>query len=448
MKKKKSTKRAQRGGKKILGRGGGFQPLAANVKVIGVGGGGGHAVARMARDFFRGVDFIGINTDHQDLDNCNVKQKLYIGKNLTHGLGTGMNPDLGKQAAEENRSEIADIVKGADLVFLAAGFGGGTGTGALPVIAETAKQAGALTIAVVTRPFSFEGVQRERIATEGLMKLKDKVDALIVVPNDRIFNIIGKDTPILKAFEAIDDVLRNALNGLVEIIAMPGIINVDFADVKNIMVDAGLAIVGVGVATGANRAIDAVNIALHSPLLETNPEGAKAVLLGISGGRDLKMTEINEAAKLVAQTADPGARIIFGAYYDKNLKPNQIKITIIASGFGGNNGQPTMLFGATSSHFGERQSVFSSGSPVGNVPFSKKNFVSPLADGKGMAQGSLASREFSEKESGPLDFDGDSTESRAAFGDGKKKDAKGIKEGKSKDDDSWDIPAFLRRRKR
>ena len=256
--------------------------------MIGVGGGGGHAVARMARDFIHGVDFIAINTDHQDLDHCDVRQKLYIGKNLTRGLGTGMNPDLGKQAAEENRSEIAEIVKGADLVFLAAGFGGGTGTGAMPVIAETAKQAGALTVAVVTRPFSFEGVQRERIATEGLMRLKDKVDALIVVPNDRIFNVIGKDTPILKAFEAIDDVLRNALNGLVEIIAMPGIINVDFADVKNIMADAGIAIVGVGVASGANRAMDAVNMALHSPLLETSPEGAKAVLLGISGAGTLR----------------------------------------------------------------------------------------------------------------------------------------------------------------
>ena len=187
------------------------------------------------------------------------------------------------------------------------------------------------------------------------MKLKDKVDALIIVPNDRIFNVIGKDTPILKAFEAIDEVLRNALKGLVEIIAMPGIINVDFADVKNIMADAGIAIVGVGVASGANRAMDAVNMALHSPLLETSPEGAKAVLLGISGGRDLKMTEINEAAKLVAQTADPGARIIFGAYYDKNLKPNQVKITIIASGFNGNGTQPTMLFGSNSGHFRDRK---------------------------------------------------------------------------------------------
>ena len=270
-----------------------------------MGGGGNNAVARMAKNFVRGVDFIAINTDHQDLDHCEVKQKLYIGKSLTRGLGTGMNPDLGKQAAEENRSEIAEVLKGADLVFLAGGLGGGTATGGLPVVAEAAKQAGALTIAVVTKPFAFEGAQRERIAQEGLMKLKDKVDALIIVPNDRIFTIISKDTPILKAFEAIDEVLRNALKGLVEMITMAGIINVDFADVKNIMQDAGVAIVGVGIASGQDRAVSAVNKALHSPLLETSPEGAKAVLLGISGSRDLKMTEINEAAKLVAQTVDP-----------------------------------------------------------------------------------------------------------------------------------------------
>lgn len=448
MKKKKFTGRARHsGGKKTASGEGGFQPLSANVKVIGVGGGGGHAVARMSRDFYRGVDFVAINTDHQDLDHCDVKQKLYIGKSLTRGLGTGMNPDLGKQAAEENRSEIAEIVKGADLVFLAAGFGGGTGTGALPVIAETAKQAGALTVAVVTRPFSFEGVQRERIATEGLMKLKDKVDALIVVPNDRIFNVIGKDTPILKAFEAIDDVLRNALNGLVEIIAMPGIINVDFADVKNIMQDAGVSIVGVGVASGANRAVDAVNMALHSPLLETSPEGAKAVLLGISGGRDLKMTEINEAAKLVAQTADPGARIIFGAYYDRNLKPNQVKVTIIASGFNGNGNQPTMLFGASSGHFGERHSVFSSGSPASEIPALKKTFVSPVNEGKGGA----APRDFSEKEGAPLNFGGNPPKAASVSGDDKRrgfKETQEVKDNKEKDDDMWDIPAFLRRRKK
>ena len=266
-----------------------------------------------------------------------------------------MNPDLGRQAAEENRSEISEAVKGADLVFFAAGLGGGTGSGATPIVAEAAKQAGALTIAVVTKPFTFEGSQRERIATEALMKLKDKVDAIIVVPNDRIFTVIGKDTPIIKAFEAIDEILRNALKGLVEIIAMPGIINVDFADVKNIMQDAGIAIVGVGTASGPDRAVKAVTAALHSPLLETSPDGAKAVLLGITGGRDLRMTEVNDAAKIVAQTADPGARIIFGAYYDRNLKPGQLKVTVVAAGFNGS--QNGTLFGTN--HFeSPRQNMF------------------------------------------------------------------------------------------
>jgi cell division protein FtsZ len=409
-----------------------FQPLTANVKVIGVGGGGSNAISRMARDFLRGVDFIAINTDHQDLDHCEVKHKLYIGKSLTRGLGTGMNPDLGRQAAEENRSEIAEAVKGADLVFLSAGMGGGTGTGATPIVAEAAKQAGALTIAVVTKPFGFEGSQRERIAAEGLMKLKDKVDAIIVVPNDRIFTVIGKDTPIMKAFEAIDDVLRRALKGLVEIIAMPGIINVDFADVKNIMQDAGVAIVGVGIASGAERAVNAVNLALHSPLLETSPEGAKAVLLGISGSRDLKMSEINDAAKVVAQIADPGARIIFGAYYDRNLKPGQVKVTVVAAGF--NNAQSTPLF---SGQFGttDRQAIFSPRS----TPSAAASFP--------------AARDFDD----PLDKDDDATttpaprfspDAKRDFGKDKDKDNKDPKGKNGKESDPWDIPAFLRRRKR
>jgi cell division protein FtsZ len=431
-----------------------FQPLSANVKVIGIGGGGGNAVARMARDFTRGVDFIAINTDHQDLDECDVKTKLYIGKSLTRGLGTGMNPELGKQAAEENRAEISEAVKGADLVFLAAGLGGGTGSGATPIIAEAAKQAGALTIAVVTKPFTFEGSQRERIANEALVKLREKVDAIIVVPNDRIFTVISKDTPIIKAFEAIDEILRNALKGLVEIIAMPGIINVDFADVKNIMQDAGIAIVGVGKASGADRAVKAVNAALHSPLLETSPEGAKAVLLGITGSRDLKMTEVNDAAKIVAQTADPGARIIFGAYYDRTMKPGELKITIVAAGFNGS--QPGTLFGGSSAggHFEGRQSMFgrpSTEGPVGgngaaliskqSTPMrvsepgsSSKN---PIVHARGeesademVAQRSLAPNAFEKMPSPPNGTINNKPTN------------------KEKESDAWDIPAFLRRRKR
>lgn len=426
-----------------------FQPLSANVKVIGIGGGGGNAVARMAKNFFRGVDFVAINTDHQDLDHCEVKHKLYIGKSLTKGLGTGMNPDLGRQAAEENRSEISEAIKGSDLVFLAGGLGGGTATGGLPVVAEVAKQSGALTIAVVTKPFSFEGSHRERIAAEGLVKLRDKVDALIVVPNDRIFTIISKDTPIIKAFEAIDEILRNALKGLVEIIAMPGIINVDFADVKNIMQDAGIAIVGVGIASGPDRAVKAVQSALHSPLLETSPEGAKAVLLGITGGRDLKMNEVNDAAKIVAQTADPSARIIFGAYYDRNLKPGQLKVTIVAAGF--NNQQGTALFG-NGSLYGERQSVFGSRTAMdGKKPstptrepasLQRESVIHARGDrGDESADEIVGSRSVSapiERRNPPA------ANGNAVNGN----NGSGNAGGKEKENDAWDIPAFLRRRKR
>ena len=417
-----------------------FQPLAANVKVIGIGGGGGNAVSRMAKDFYRGVDFIAINTDHQDLDHCNVRHKLYIGKNLTKGLGSGMNPDIGRQAAEENRSEIADAVQGADLVFISAGLGGGSGSGGAPVVAEVAKQAGALTIAVVTKPFSFEGAERARIAQEALMKLKDKVDALIVVPNDRIFTIISKDTPILKAFEAIDDVLRRALKGLVEIIAMPGIINVDFADVKNIMQDAGVAIVGVGTATGPERAVNAVNLALHSPLLETSPEGAKAVLLGISDGRDLEMTEINEAAKVIGQMADPGARIIFGAYYDRTLKAGQIKVTVVAAGF--TNNQTTPLFGS---------SVIGGSLYADRERERGKSQFAPLSPAK------LPLRDLDEPARG-MDLDSDSATPKAPIYPKremkepkdflKDRDRDKDKDKTGKESDPWDIPAFLRRRKR
>lgn len=338
----------------------GWSPLAS-IKVIGVGGGGGNAVSRMSRDFVRGVEFVAVNTDHQDLDHCEVKHRIYIGRNLTRGLGAGMNPDLGRQAAEENRSEIAEAVRGADLVFVTAGFGGGTGTGATPIVAEAAKQAGALTIAVVTKPFAFEGAQRDRIAQEGLAKLRDKVDALIVVPNDRIFTVISKDTPILKAFETIDDILRNALKGIVELIITPGIVNVDFADVRAVIQDAGSAIVGVGISTGPERAVNAVNMALSSPLLEVTAEGARGIILGISGGRDLRMNEINDAAKIIAQTADQSAKIIFGAYHDRRLRPNQIKVTLIATGFNG-TAATTSLFGGAAPTT-EKQSFFASAFP-------------------------------------------------------------------------------------
>ncbi len=421
MKKNKKQRHNQKNQKKERGR-----EVLANIKVVGIGGGGGNAIARMSRNFIRGVEFVAINTDHQDLDQCAVRRKIYIGRNLTKGLGTGMNPDLGRQAAEENKSEIAEALAGADMVFIAAGLGGGTGSGGAPVIAEVAKQGGALTIAVVTKPFTFEGAQRDRIAREGFVKLKDKVDAIIAVPNDRIFSVISKDTPIMKAFDAIDDVLRNALHGIVELIVSPGIINVDFADVKTVVQDAGAAVIGVGVGSGAERAESAVNLALNSPLLETTAEGAKAVLLGISGGRDLKMNEINDAAKMVAQVADPGARIIFGAYHDKNLRPKQVKITLIATGFNGN--QPSSLF-SSSPASDKRQgygalgteSAYGDNKSKGSAADSKKaQFIKPKQEGD-VAEAAIEKRKD----------DGFSHKAEA-----------------TKSDSDWDFPTFLRKKKK
>ncbi len=310
------------------------------IKVVGIGGGGGNAVTRMRRDFHsRGVEFLVINTDLQDLESCDAHRKLHIGRALTKGMGAGMNPDLGQQSAEENRSEIAEAIQGADMVFLTAGFGGGTGTGATPVIAEIAREMGILTVAVVTRPFTFEGAARARIAEEGLTKVRGKVDTLLTIPNDRIFNIIDKNTPVLKAFEKIDEILKSAVQGVAEIITASGLVNVDFADVRSVMNDTGMAVIGVGYGSGADRAVKAVGEAVNSPLLDISIEGARSVLFGVAGGRDLKMAEINEAAK-----------IIFGAYNDRKLKAGQIKVIIIACGFNGmamRREEPMNLFNAS-----------------------------------------------------------------------------------------------------
>ncbi len=306
----------------------------ATIKVVGVGGGGNNAVTRMTtKDRIRGVEFIAINTDAQDLEYSVARRKLHIGKNLTRGLGTGMNPEIGKQAAEENRNEISGLLKGADVVFITAGLGGGTGSGASPVVADIAREEGILTIAVVTKPFAFEGSQRMKIAQEALTKLREKVDTLVVVPNDRIFSIIDKDTPLIKAFEFVDDVLRNAVLAVSDLIVFPGLINIDFADIKAIMKDSGPAIVGIGTASGADRAASAINLAVSSPLLEISMDGAKGILFSVSGGRDLKMSEVNEIAKIIAESMDPNAKVIFGAYQDRRLRENQIKVTVIATGF-------------------------------------------------------------------------------------------------------------------
>ncbi|KKR55670.1 MAG: Cell division protein FtsZ [Candidatus Curtissbacteria bacterium GW2011_GWA1_40_24] len=310
------------------------QPLA-KIKVIGVGGAGGNAVTRMNEGFIKGIDLIAVNTDIQDLDYTAAKKRIYIGKNLTKGLGTGMDPELGRKAAEESQAEIAEILDGADMVFLTAGFGGGTGTGALPVVAEIAKDMGILTVAVVTKPFVFEGYERMRIAEEGIMRTKDRVDTLITIPNDRIFSIINKNTSLTRAFEEIDEVLKNSVLGIAELITMPGIINIDFADVKAIISNAGSALIGAGIASGNERAINAANLAINSPLLEISINGAKRVLFSVSGHRDLKMSEINEIARLISEQVNSSAKIIFGAHHDRKLKKGELKVTLVAAGFNG-----------------------------------------------------------------------------------------------------------------
>lgn len=305
----------------------------ARIKVVGVGGSGLNAIDHMIRMKVKGVDFIGINTDAQDLHNSLASKKIHIGKNLTRGLGAGMNPEIGRQAAEETKEEIHEALKGADMVFLAGGFGGGTCTGAAPIVAKTAKSEGSLTVGVVTKPFSFEGAQRMRIADDGLKSLREAVDAMIVIPNDRLLGVVTKETPFLSAFAMCDEVLRNAVQGISDLITIPGIINVDFADVKAIMKDAGSALMGIGTALGDKRAEDAARLAISSPLLDVSINGAKGVLFAIAGGSDMTMMEIQDAAKVITEAIDKDAKVIFGAMHDELLKKNEIKVTVIASGF-------------------------------------------------------------------------------------------------------------------
>lgn len=305
----------------------------ARIRVIGVGGSGKNAVNHMVNSKVRGVDFITINTDAQDLHHSVAKKKIHIGKNLTRGLGTGMNSDLGKRAAEETKEEVQQALQGSDMVFITCGMGGGTGTGAGPVIARTAKELGALTVAVVTRPFSFEGAQRAKLAEVGLDELRKEVDALVVIPNDRLLMTVSKETTIKQAFAMCDDILMQAVEGISDIITTPGIINVDFADVRAVMEDAGSALMGIGVSTGEKRAEEAARMAINSPLLEVSITGAKGVLFTVAGGEDLGMLEVQEAAKVITESIDPNARVIFGAIKDDHLKKGEVKVTVVATGF-------------------------------------------------------------------------------------------------------------------
>jgi cell division protein FtsZ len=307
--------------------------LNAKIKVVGAGGSGGNAVSRMMKCKIKGVELIAVNADAQDLKKSRAHQKIRIGRNLTRGLGAGMNPEIGRQAAEEQREEINEVLKGADLVFLTGGLGGGTCSGAAPVVAEIAKNQGILTLAVVTLPFSFEGIQRMEIAKESQKELKTRVDALISISNDKLLSILEPKTNVANAFWVCDEILRQAVQGISDLIVLPGIVNIDFADVKAIMKNSGSALFGVGRARGPERAKEAAKKALNSPLLDLSCKGAKGVLFNVSGGKDITLTEIDEAAKIITQEVSPEAKVIFGAIQDEKLPKGEIKITVIATGF-------------------------------------------------------------------------------------------------------------------
>lgn len=305
----------------------------ARIRVVGAGGSGGNAVNYMVTAKVKGVEFIAVNSDAQDLHHSLAKKKIHIGKNLTRGLGAGGNPDMGRRAAEETREEIANAIKGSDMIFITGGMGGGTGTGAAPVIAKIARETGALTVGVVTKPFLFEGQERMRMALQGIEELKKEVDALITIPNDRLLAIVDRETTVKNAFEQCDNVLKQAVEGISDLITMPGIINVDFADIRSVMENAGSALMGVGVSSGEKRAEEAARAAINSPLLEVSITGAKGVLFAIAGGDDMAMLEIQDAARVITESIDPHAKVIFGAIKDDKLKKNEIKVTVIATGF-------------------------------------------------------------------------------------------------------------------
>ncbi len=318
----------------------------ARIKVIGVGGSGKNALNHMINSKVKGVEFISMNTDTQDLHNSLAENKLHIGKNLTGGLGAGMNPEIGKKAAEETRTEIQDTIKGSDMVFITCGMGGGTGTGAAPIVAKAAKEQDILTVAVVTKPFFFEGNQRMKIAEKGLEELSKEVDAIIIIPNDKLLALSDKNTNVKDAFAICNEVLRQAVEGISDLITTPGIINVDFADIKAIMKDAGSALMGIGSASGEKRAEKAALQAINSPLLEVSINGAKGVLFAISGGDDLTILEIQEAAKIITESIDKDAKVIFGTIRDEKLKKGELKVTVIATSFPADVAPRKTLFGS------------------------------------------------------------------------------------------------------
>lgn len=308
----------------------------AKIKVIGVGGSGKGAINHMISSNLKGIDFIAMNTDTQDLHNCLASKKIHLGKNLTKGLGAGMDPEIGRRSAEETKEEIQDVIKGADIIFIACGMGGGTATGAAPVIAKAAKEEGILTVAIVTKPFFFEGQKRTNIAENGIIDLEKEVDALIVVPNDRLLSVIDKNTPVKDAFRMVDEVLKQAVDGIADIIKTAGTINLDFADIKRVLKDSGTALIGIGSGSGENRAIEAAKAAISSPLLDVSIHGAKGLLYAIYGNDNLSMFEVSEAAKIITESVDKDATIIFGIVNSDTLKKDEIKIVVIATKFPSN----------------------------------------------------------------------------------------------------------------
>lgn len=414
----------------------------AKIKVVGVGGGGGSAINRMVESGIKGVEFVAINTDIQALHYNKASEKIHIGKTVTRGLGAGMNPELGKAAAEESQNEIREVLKGCNMVFITVGLGGGTGSGASPIVAEIARELGALTVAVVTKPFMFEGGQRKNIADRAFAELADKVDTIITVSNDKLLQVIDKKTSLLDAFNITDDVLRQGVQGIAEIITVPGVINADFADVKAVMSSAGSALMGIGQASGENRAVEAARAAINSNLLDMSIDGARGIVFTITGGTDLSMSEVSDAAKVITSAADEEAKIIFGAVIDEDLK-DMIKITVVATGFDGKGsakpGESRKSY--SPNHFIENE-IEKDSTPSwvektkNSLPPIKASQLKPLVAPVKMAE----KRDFSEDE----DLSTPTFVRKNLFG--AKSQVKKEEPEEEDEDDDLSIPAFIRKR--
>ena len=414
----------------------------AIIRVIGVGGGGSNTVQRMINSKMRGVEFVAINTDAQALAHNDAGIKIQIGKDTTRGLGSGADPEIGHRSAEENKEEIYETLKGSDMVFVTCGMGGGTGTGAAPFVAEIAKELGALTVAVVTKPFSFEGQRRRKVAELGIQDLKEKVDTLITIPNDRLLQVIDKKTSLFDAFCVVDDVLRQGVQGISDLITLPGIINLDFADVKAIMQDAGSALMGIGRGTGDNRAMEAAKAAIESPLLELSIDGAKGILFSIAGGTDLGMYEIDEAAKAITEAADPDANIIFGTIIDEAMQ-GEVKVTVIATGFEGDSNRGGM---------GRFRTGMNSGSILNSRMSDQDNLQSqPITQ---TAQPSSHYGNSSQPQTPPKPFEENSAFSSQAFPRNPQNQYNNQAQNNSQpqpqpaqeDEEELDVPTFIRRK--